>query len=64
MSYHVLESSHAAQAILDYLRSNPVHHVVVGSPPADEALKRIFGTFSSKIANEAPCDVTVVRYPS
>jgi nucleotide-binding universal stress UspA family protein len=64
VSFHVLEASHAAQAILDYLRANPVHHVVVGSPPADEALKRIFGTFSSKIANEAPCDVTVVRYPS
>lgn len=64
VSYHVLESTHAASAILEYLRSNPVHHVVVGSPPADEALKRIFGTFSSKIANEAPCSVTVVRYPS
>ena len=64
VSYHVLESSDPAHAVLDYLRANPVHHVVVGSPPADEALKRIFGTFSAKVADAAPCDVTVVRYPS
>lgn len=63
VTYHVLESGQPARAILDYLRANPVHHVVVGSPPADEALKRIFGTFSWKLASEAPCDVTVVRYP-
>jgi len=63
VTYHVLESSHPAEAILEYLRANPVHHVVVGSPPADEALKRLFGTFSWKLASEAPCDVTVVRYP-
>jgi nucleotide-binding universal stress UspA family protein len=63
VTYHVLESTHPPEAILDYLRANPVHHVVVGAPPADEALKRIFGTVSRKLADEAPCDVTVVRYP-
>jgi len=35
---------------------------VVGAPPRDEALIRIFGTVSSKLAEDAPCDVTVVRY--
>jgi nucleotide-binding universal stress UspA family protein len=63
VSYHVLESARPGEAILDYLRANPVHHVVVGAPPADEALKRLFGTVSRKLADEAPCDVTVVRYP-
>lgn len=63
VTYHVLESPRPARAVLDYLRANPVHHVVVGAPPADEALKRLFGTFSWKLASEAPCDVTVVRYP-
>jgi nucleotide-binding universal stress UspA family protein len=63
VTYHVLEAPRPARAILGYLRANPVHHVVVGSPPADEALKRLFGTFSWKLASEAPCDVTVVRYP-
>lgn len=63
VTYHVLESAHPAEALLEYLRVNPVHHAVVGAPPADEALKRLFGTVSRKLADEAPCDVTVVRYP-
>jgi nucleotide-binding universal stress UspA family protein len=63
VTYHVLESDQPTRVILEYLRANPVHHVVVGAPPADEALKRLFGTFSWKLASEAPCDVTVVRYP-
>lgn len=61
---HVLEATSAVDALLEYVRANPVHHVVVGAPPADEALRRLFGTVSSRLADEAPCDVTVVRYPA
>ncbi|HET8538855.1 MAG TPA: bifunctional serine/threonine-protein kinase/universal stress protein [Anaeromyxobacter sp.] len=64
IAFHVLESSDPAATLLHFTRANPIHHVVVGAPPADEALKRLFGTVSSKLADEAPCDVTVVRYPS
>lgn len=62
LAFHVLESTSPADTLLEFVRANPVHHVVVGAPPADEALKRLFGTVSSRIADEAPCDVTVVRY--
>lgn len=62
VAFHVLEGSDATETLLDYARANPVHHLVVGAPPPDEALKRIFGTVSSRLADEAPCDVTVVRY--
>jgi nucleotide-binding universal stress UspA family protein len=64
LSCHVLEAPSPLEALLDYVRANAVHHVVVGSPPADEALKRIFGTVASRLADQAPCDVTVVRYPA
>jgi nucleotide-binding universal stress UspA family protein len=64
LAFHVLEGSDATDALLEYARANPVHHLVVGAPPADEALKRIFGTVSSRLADDAPCDVTVVRYPA
>jgi nucleotide-binding universal stress UspA family protein len=62
VGFHVLEGSDATETLLEYARANPVHHLVVGAPPPDEALKRIFGTVSSRLADEAPCDVTVVRY--
>jgi nucleotide-binding universal stress UspA family protein len=64
LTYHVLESANPTGALLEYLRANAVHHAVVGAPPVDEAMKRIFGTVSRRLADEAPCDVTVVRYPS
>lgn len=63
LGFHVLEGSDPTDTLLDYARANPVHHLVVGAPPPDEALKRIFGTVSARLADDAPCDVTVVRYP-
>lgn len=64
IAFHVLEGSDATETLLEFTRANAVHHLVVGAPPADEALKRLFGTVSSRLADEAPCDVTVVRYPA
>ncbi len=59
ISYHVIESSDPAAALLEYARSNQVEHVVIGAPPADVPLK---GTFvSTRVAAEATCSVTVVR---
>jgi nucleotide-binding universal stress UspA family protein len=62
LSCHVLEASSVVDALLDYVRANPVHHVVVGAPPPDDPLDHLFGTVSSRLATGAPCDVTVVRY--
>lgn len=59
LSYHVIESSDPAAALLEYAKVNQVEHVVIGAPPADVPLK---GTFvSTRVAAEAGCSVTVVR---
>jgi eukaryotic-like serine/threonine-protein kinase len=59
LSYHVIESSDPAAALLEYAKVNHVEHLVIGAPPADVPLK---GTFvSTRVAAEAGCSVTVVR---
>ena len=59
LSYHVIESSDPAAALLEYAKVNQVDHLVIGAPPADVPLK---GTFvSTRVAAEATCSVTVVR---
>jgi serine/threonine protein kinase len=59
ITYHVIESSDPAAALLEYAKVNQVDHLVIGAPPADVPLK---GTFvSTRVAAEASCSVTVVR---
>jgi len=59
LSYHVIESSDPAAAIMEYAKVNRVEHIVIGAPPPDVPLK---GTFvSTRVAAEARCTVTVVR---
>jgi len=59
LTYHVIESSDPAAALLEYAKVNQVDHLVIGAPPADVPLK---GTFiSTRVAAEATCSVTVVR---
>jgi serine/threonine protein kinase len=59
ISYHVIESSDPAAALLEYARVNQVDHLVIGAPPADVPMKGSF--VSTRVAAEAPCSVTVVR---
>jgi eukaryotic-like serine/threonine-protein kinase len=61
VSFHALESSDPAAALLDYARVNGVDHVVIGGPPPDLPLKGLLGTVATKVALGAPCTVTVVR---
>ena len=62
ISFHVLEATDTAAAILDYARSNHVEHVVLGA--RTNSLKRdILGSVSGEVAAKAPCTVTVVRPP-
>ncbi|BDG10357.1 bifunctional serine/threonine-protein kinase/universal stress protein [Anaeromyxobacter paludicola] len=61
VSFHAIEGSDPAAALLAYARANRVDHLVIGGPPPDWPLKRILGTVATRVAVEAPCSVTVVR---
>ncbi len=61
VSFHAIEASDPAAALVDYARANQVDHIVIGGPPPDLPLKGLVGTVSTKVAVEAPCTVTVVR---
>ncbi|BDG02613.1 bifunctional serine/threonine-protein kinase/universal stress protein [Anaeromyxobacter oryzae] len=61
VSFHVIESSDPAGALLEYARTNGVDHIVIGAPPPDVPLRGVLGTVSTKVAIEAPCTVTLVR---
>ena len=57
VSYHLLESRNVAAAILDFARSNHVHHIVMAAPMAGSYAGRVV----AQVTAEAPCGVTVVR---
>ena len=57
---HVLEAAQPAAAILDYVRTNHVDHVVMGAR-ANTARRALLGSVSGEVASNAPCTVTVVR---
>ena len=60
VTFHVLEAIGPAEALLDYVRQNPVDHVVLGA--RGETLRRkLLGSVSAEVAEKAPCTVTVVR---
>ena len=60
LTCHVFEAVSPAEAILDYVRANPVDHIVMGARAAS-TLRTLLGTVSGQIAAHAPCTVTVVR---
>ena len=60
ISYHVLEATDAADAILDYASVNNVDHIVMGAR-ANSTMRKFLGSVSGKVAATAPCTVTVVR---
>ena len=60
VTFHVLEAVGPAEALLEYVRQNPVDHVVLGA--RGESLRRkLLGSVSAEVAEKAPCTVTVVR---
>ena len=63
ITYHVLEATDAAAALLDYARANHVDHIVLGAR-TNSALRNILGSVSGEVVAKAPCTVTVVRPPS
>jgi nucleotide-binding universal stress UspA family protein len=60
ITYHALEGTDPAAALIDYARNNRVDHIVIGAS-GGSALRRLLGSVSAKIVAEAPCTVTVVR---
>ncbi len=63
VTFHVLEHSDPAHALLDYARDNGVDHLVMGARGVT-GMRRILGSVSAHVVAEAPCTVTVVRAPA
>jgi eukaryotic-like serine/threonine-protein kinase len=62
ITFHVLEATDAAAALLEYARTNRVDHIVMGAR-ANSALRKLLGSVSQEVVANAPCTVTVVRLP-
>jgi nucleotide-binding universal stress UspA family protein len=60
MTFHVIEATDAASALVDYARHNRIDHIVMGAR-GSSPLRRLLGSVSAKVVAEAPCTVTVVR---
>lgn len=60
VTFHVIEASDEAEAILDYARRNQVDHIVLGARSSGKLLRQL-GSVSAQVAAEAECTVTVVR---
>lgn len=60
LTFHVLEATDPADAILDYARVNRVDHLVMGAR-ARSMKKSLLGSVSAAVAGNAPCTVTVAR---
>ena len=63
VTFHVLEASDAANAIVDYARKNQVDHIVMGARSSG-GLRRYLGSVSAQVVAESDCTVTVVRSAS
>jgi eukaryotic-like serine/threonine-protein kinase len=62
LTFHVLEATHPAEALLQYASTNNVDHVVIGAR-TDSVRRSILGSVSAEVAAKADCSVTVVRPP-
>jgi eukaryotic-like serine/threonine-protein kinase len=60
LTFHVLEASDPAAALVEFASRNQVDHIVMGARGAS-ALRRYLGSVSSQVVAQAECTVTVVR---
>jgi protein-serine/threonine kinase len=63
VTYHVIEASDPASAIVDYARNTQIDHIVMGAR-GSSTMRRLLGSVSAKVVAEAHCTVTVVRPPA
>jgi serine/threonine protein kinase len=61
VSYHVLEASDVAQALLRYAQGNHVTLIVIGAATHGLQLQRWVATVPMRVAMEAPCTVLLVK---
>ncbi len=61
ISFHVLESSDVAQALLAYARNNQVSLLVMGAATHGLKVQRFVATVPIRVAMEAPCTVILVK---
>ena len=60
LTVHVLEEVDPASAILEFVQSNRVDHILIGARQ-NSLVRKLLGSVSAKVAAEASCTVTVVR---
>jgi serine/threonine protein kinase len=60
-SFHVLEASDVAHALLDYARGNGVSVIVMGAATHGLKTQRFVATVPIKVAMDAPCTVILVK---
>ncbi len=61
VSYHVLEASDVAQALVRYAASNHVSMMIVGAATHGLQAQRFFATVPMRVARDAPCTVILVK---
>jgi eukaryotic-like serine/threonine-protein kinase len=61
VSMHVVESGDPVGALLEYARVNHVDHIVIGAPPAGVPAVSRGATVAMRVADAAPCTVTLAR---
>jgi nucleotide-binding universal stress UspA family protein len=60
-SFHVLESSDVAQALVRYAEGNQVTIIVMGAATHGLQMQRFVATVPIKVAMDAPCTVVLVK---
>ena len=60
-SYHVLEASDVAQALVQYAQGNHVSMIVMGAATHGIQMQRFVATVPIKVAMDAPCTVILVK---
>jgi len=60
-SYHVLESSDVAQALVRYAQGNHVSMIVMGAATHGIQMQRFVATIPIKVAMAAPCTIVLVK---
>ncbi|MFD0668687.1 serine/threonine protein kinase [Ramlibacter sp. MAHUQ-53] len=61
VSYHVLEASDVAQALIAYAEGNHVSLLVIGAATHGLSLQRLVATVPTRVAMAAPCSVLLVK---
>lgn len=61
VSFHVIESSNVAQALIRYAEGNKVNLIIMGAATHGLAMQNFINTVPIKVAMHAPCTVILVK---